>query len=356
MKKILMILSRIVGVLLIAIGLVFLAQGIYISWYFMQKGYSVSEDIALCFVSILIIYIGWRLLCIKKTIHYINKIKYYIQNREQISLEKQRIQYQKELARHEEALERAEQITNERKMVIIEEEESENMQKSNFKRKDGYIDIPLKGQRQEIHVHLCSDTDIIWKLIGILAATLIAGSLISIPVVCSVMPKEDIGIFACITIIVFWGGIFLFFGVKGHLDGDANVIFATTDQKLLYKLDLNSLFSPMTNIPTSKLGRMAYLNQKGKENESIQKTINSFLEDRKAVEEIMDELINPTKKESNVLENELKKLNSPALKRKLFGTYIKYWDENKEKWELTLLPKKTEDYHKICELIKSRKA
>lgn len=356
MKRILMILSRIVGVLLIAMGLVYLAQGIYLSWYLMQKGYSISEYIVLCLVFILIIYIGWRLLCIKKTIYYINKIKYYIQNREQISLEKQRIRYQKELARHEEALERAEQITNERRMVIIEEEESEDTPKSNVKRKDGYIDIPLKGQRQEIRIHLCAGTDIIWEVIGILAAILIAGSLISIPIVCSILPKENLGIYVCITTIVFWGGVFLFFGVKGHLDGDSNVVFATTNQNLLYKLDLNSLFTSVKNIPISKMRRMAYLNQKGKENESIQKTINSFLEDRKAVEEIMDELINPTKKESNVLENELKKLNSPALKRKLFGTYIKYWDEHKEKWELTLLPKKTEEYDRICELIKSRKA
>lgn len=355
MKKVLMILSRVVGVLFIAIGLYILVPGLYVCWHLLQKGYLEGRDILLCFLFLLMIYIGWRLLCIKKTIYYIDKIKYYIQNREQISLEKQRIRYQKELERHEEALEKAEQITNERRMVIIVDDEEEEKNKGIVRQKDGNIDIPLKGCRQEVQIHLCSGTDMIWKIIAALAVVLIVGSLISIPIVCSVVPEESIGIYACITIIIFWGSIFLFFGVKGHLSGDANVVFATTDQNLLYKLDLNQLFSPMSNIPISKIRRMAYFNEKGKENESIQKTIRSFLEDRKAVEEMLDEVINLKKGESHALEDELNKLNSPVLKRKLFGTYIKYWDERKEKWELTLLPKATEDYDKICELIKSRR-
>lgn len=55
------------------------------------------------------------------------------------------------------------------------------------------------------------------------------------------------------------------------------------------------------------------------------------------------------------MEVALKKLNSPLLKKKLFGTYIKYRDEYKEKWEMIFLPKKTERYEKICELVISRK-
>ena len=225
-----------------------------------------------------------------------------------------------------------------------------------LKNRERYMDVPIKGQRQEIQVHLCGGTDIIWKVIATLAAILIAGSLVSIPIGCSIVPEENIAIFACIDIVIFWGSVFLLFGVKGHISGDKNIVFATTDQKLIYMLNLNLLFSPMSDIPISSIGRMAYFHEKGKEYASVQEKIDAFMEDREVVEKIMDELINPKKTEEHLLKEEFKKLNSPVIKKKLLGTYIKYWDQNTGKWELTLLPKLTEGYTQICELIKSRKA
>lgn len=221
-------------------------------------------------------------------------------------------------------------------------------------RTKNYSDTPIEGRKQEVCLHLCKDTNTAWKVMFYAMAAICAGSLFLIPLFCEILPKEYIGIYTCIDTVVFWLSIVWTFVAKSHMDHDKNIVFVTTDQKLLYALNLNIFFRPKEEIPGSTIGQTIYLHKKSIENEKIQKTLDDFFLDRSLVERLADGMINPSKKEGHELAVALIKFNSPKLKRRIVGTFIKYWDEKKEKWDTFFLPKKTEKYEKICELIKSR--
>lgn len=347
-KKILKVISRIVGVLLLLAGIFALVIAlIFCLWMFMD-GYGHWKLLLPFPIILLVIYIGYRMLLLKKITYYVDKWKSYRKAREQ-SL------YQKEQKRHEEALQVAEQMAEAKKQAIAEGtfkdpyEEKQRM----LQQKASYVDTPLPNQRQEIYAHFCTDTDMLWKVLTVISALLSIATLLTIPLFIKVLPEEYILVYTCVATVIFFGSAIMAVGTGGHLKGDLNVVFVTTDQRLLYKFDLNTMFRQGTEIHMSKVSQIVANQRRINENEEIQHRIDAFLQDRATTKEVIDRTINAPK-DSVSMEATLTKLNSPVMKKKLTGTYIKYWDEHKEKWEIIFLPKKTEGYEKICTLIESR--
>jgi len=349
-----MILSKIVGALIMLIGS---SKLLYAIWYIVMlvpiRYYIVQISLYLLLYA-LIIYIGFRLLCIKKTIYYINKVTFYIKNREKRA-------YEKEQQRHEKALEKAEQLALKRQeesleeaIVNNEEKEKDNTVALHKPRKEGYIDIPAKGKKQEIQIHLCASADAIWKIVHKIAIVLAVGSLVSTVAFCYLLSEEDIGVFAFLMTVLFWIGVMLFFSAKGHINGETDVVFITTDQKLIYRMDLGIMFNKNLHIPLSRVGRLVYMQEKEEEVKEIRSKINAILQDRQAIRNYADEVINPKREEDGFIDGMIKKLNSPGLVKRPMRTFIKYWDESRANWALVPLPKGTEEYTMICEMIKSR--
>lgn len=365
-KKILMVLSKILGILVMIIGILIGALGVIllvhtiISQYFILLG----DDISLVLFAVLLFYIGWRLFHIKKTICFINKIVYHIKNREQI-------QYEKEQKRHETALEEAEKSALERQELgedILEEKTNvfdvwnQKQKEREHKNaevldawksmKEGYIDKPDSERKQNINIHMCSGTDIIWKAVFIISLFMVIGSLVSIPIFCTVLEQQYLGILTGVLTVLFWGGFVLVWWAKGHIEGEKNVIMVSTDQNILYKMDLNKMFAPQfEDMPVSQVRRMAYLHKKGEENKATQKKIDFLLQNKNELGKLMDTIINPETEERVFLDWTVKRLNSPMLINKIFRTYIKYWDEIEDKWIFSPLPKATEGYDQICQLV-----
>ncbi len=375
-KKFFILLSKILGIIVMLVGILLGLLGVFgvVDCVMNQDYFIFDYYIQLVIKAVLVFYIGWRLLCIRKTIYYINKIVYYIKNREQIA-------YQKEQKRHEVALEEAERYALERQTSIVEEWNKEEnnreilevwsrQQKKRDKKnreqknaevleawkamKEGYIDKPDKERKQNINIHMCSGTDTVWTITFILSLFIVIGSLISIPVFCSILDQEYLGILTCVLTVLFWGGMFFCWTSKGHVDGEKNIVIISTDQSILYKMDLNKMFDSHSDIPISQIGRMIYFHKKGKENEETQEKINLLLQSKESLEMLIESIINPDTEERNYLDWTVKRLNSPMLINKTFRTYIKYWDEIEDKWILSPLPKATEGYDRICQLVKRR--
>ena len=347
-KKILKVISRIVGVLLLLAGIFALVIVFILCLWMFSDGYGHWKLLLPFPIILLVIYIGYKMLLLKKKTYYVDKWKAYRKAREQ-SL------YQKEQKRHEEALQLAEQMAEAKNQAIAEGtyKNPYEERKRILQQKASYVDIPLPNQKQEIYAHFCTGTDMLWKVLTVMFAFLSIATLLTIPLLVKALPQEYILVYTCVITIIFFGSAIMAVATGGHIKGDPNVVFVTTDQRLLYKFDLNTMLRHDTEIHMSKIGQIVANQRIIKENEETQKRIDVFLQDRAAVKEVIDRTINAPK-DSVSMEAVLTKLNSPVMKKKLTGTYIKYWNEHKEKWEIIFLPKKTEEYEKICTLIENR--
>lgn len=158
-------------------------------------------------------------------------------------------------------------------------------------------------------------------------------------------------------IFFFLIGIEGIFKLKSGGKSQRNIVFITTDQKLLYCADFNELHrdeGQYDNIPFGRTRKESVIDYYKKERETIdvQKEINSYINSNE-MRQMLDLVINH--EGEGKYQWVVKKMNAPRIVRKrLGGVWISYWDDIKECQTKIELSKRNEGFDEICQLIEQK--
>ena len=200
---------------------------------------------------------------------------------------------------------------------------------------------------------MCSQADPIFGISVALGVFMSIGALLTAFALAPSMDDEHMLLFAGITTLIFWVGVFLAIVGYSYNIREKRIVFISTDQQLLYIFNPNVFFNKPSSIPASKFARIVYYRKLSEKNDLIEEELNAFLNDREQVEKVLDGLINDNEP-YEIYDKAVIKLNSPILKKRAFVMQIKYWDEKLREWCLIELPKYIEGYDEICQLIAGR--
>lgn len=372
-KKILRIFAGILSIPFFLASAFILFGAAYVAIDFLKgkiSGLNITAYVVIAIIVPILFYIGWKLLFINKTIAQINKKIYYLKNREQIlyeaELERRREQERLEKEQEAEAranrkqIEAAYQYT--RKTTIPKKTEAEKNQEileKWQKLKESYVDQPKPDKPQTFKICMCKKGDGIFTVVRIIAALVFVLSIgLVVYMINHYYDLTDSQRLICFAIatVMFFGGLFVFFGTRGDSSHDKDRVFVLTDQRLIYAFDLSEFHDKsFDGIPTNKFAQMKYFHDKYEEEKKVADRIEEIKADAEELYRIVNAEVNNTDEPKTTVSYLIKKLNSPQLMKRWFRTKIKYWNEEKEKWELFVLPKNTEHYDEICQVVKSRR-
>ena len=327
------------------------------------------------FVAIMIIpitfYIGWRLLFLNKTIEMITKISHYFKNREHIlyeaELERRRQQEQLEKEQEKEAEANRKQIEasyrySKKYEVPIKTKEEKNREilEKWQKLKESYVDKPKSDKPQTFKMCMCEKSNKIWFLVTMLGIMIFVLGCMMMGQIANFsidMPLATTVVAILMAAIAVFGGVLVFVASFGIMNSEKDKIFVLTDQRLIYALDLDSLYhdNSLDDIPSGRIDRMIYYHQKRKENKEVTEQIKAIKADKEDLYKRINAEVNNTGEERTVVNYLVKKLNSPQLITIGMHTKIKYWNEDADKWEKFVLPKHMEHYDEICQVVRSRR-
>ncbi len=326
-------------------------------------------------IALIVVLLGIFLLFQNKIIHYFKELDARIKERERQAKvleerkrlreeqeETDKLEFERRFGLEEQTVEETEKERNKRyAREAWEAQQAKNkklLKKKAFEEKkrllnEKYTDIPFADARQKTDIHMCSQADPIFGISVALGVLMSIGSLLTAFALAPSMDDEHMLLFAGITTLIFWVGVFL--AIVGYFYNirEKRVVYVSTDQQLLYIFNPNAFFIKPSRIPINKLARIVYYHKLSQKNNLVIEKLEAFLKDREQVEKVLDGLINDNEP-NDIYDKAVIKLNSPILKKRAFVMQIKYWDEKLREWCLIELPKYIEGYDEICQLIAGR--
>lgn len=367
----------IIGVILFIAGILFAFY--YAEWFvdcikreaFFMLGYIAFRLV----IALIVVLLGIFLLFQNKIIHYFKELDAHMKEREQQAKileerkrlreeqeETDRLEFERRFCPEEQTVEETEKERNKRyAREAWEAQQAKN--KKLLKKKaveeqkrllnEKYTDIPFADVRQKTDIHMCSQADPIFGISVALGVFMSIGALLTAFALAPSMDDEHMLLFAGITTLIFWVGVFLAIVGYSYNIREKRIVFISTDQQLLYIFNPNVFFNKPSSIPASKFARIVYYRKLSEKNDLIEEELNAFLNDREQVEKVLDGLINDNEP-YEIYDKAVIKLNSPIMKKRVFVMQIKYWDEKLREWCLIELPKYIEGYDEICQLVNGR--
>lgn len=209
------------------------------------------------------------------------------------------------------------------------------------------LSLPSGQLPQQVSIHYNRHAGVDNYLLFIVFFLLAAGSLLSIPALVGELDHMQLGIAACILTVVFWIGFIGAISVHGDIANSMTKAFLTTNERIIYYVQLAPRnYGPE---PITKIGaffhNMKVIRMDAKLRERMEQYLHSdaFLA---MAESVINDGADPER------EWIITRLNSPGIIRKgIFSSKIKYWDEKQESWAKKKVPKANEGYGRICDMI-----
>ena len=376
-KRIGKILLSILSFILFMVGMLYVLFYANMLIYCVRTGdYYIFDYVLIRLViALIVVLLGIFLLFQSKIIHYFKELDARIKERERQAkvLEEQkclreeqeetdRLEFESRFCPEKQIVEETEKERNKRyAREAWEAQQAKN--KKLLKKKaveeqkrllnEKYTDIPFADVRQKTDIHMCSQADPIFGISVALGVFMSIGALLTAFALAPSMDDEHMLLFAGITTLIFWVGVFL--AIVGYFYNirEKRIVYISSDQQLLYIFNPNAFFIKPSRIPINKLARIVYYHKLSQKNNLVIEKLEAFLKDREQVEKVLDGLINDNEP-YEIYDKAVIKLNSPILKKRAFVMQIKYWDEKLREWCLIELPKYIEGYDEICQLIAGR--
>lgn len=212
------------------------------------------------------------------------------------------------------------------------------------------LDIPRLQVRHRAVRYLNRNAGVSGYAALVLCLVLAVGPVVIIPGYTAKLEGTALICAACIQTVIFWIGFIGFFGAWAavcYSDVEAYVI---TNERILYYVH----FTPLQykNTAVTKLGQFIENTRIIQENAAVHEQRRQYLKSD-AMMQMLERVINEEGEAEQ--QCQIVRLNSPRILRTgLSAASIRYWDEEKEKWEKVRIKKVNEGYEAVCELVKNR--
>ncbi len=193
-------------------------------------------------------------------------------------------------------------------------------------------------------LYLCENIHPLVGIRYIMGIIMMAGSLLSIPVLADRMPPDYELAYIITATVLFWSGYIIWSAARNKAKLQKTTAFGITMDGFLYYLSLDPIIYEDDRRPITKLGKIIYNSKKLQRVSEAERTQEAFLNSKEAKEKIEDCL------NGNQVQDLLciTRMDAPHIfRRNLSNIRIKFWNEKSKRVEKITLFKNNKGFEWI---------
>lgn len=197
-------------------------------------------------------------------------------------------------------------------------------------------------------LYLCENIHPLVRIRYIAAIIIMAGTLLSIPVLADRIPPDYLLAYVLAATVLFWSGVFIWRAARTNIKLQETTGFVITMDGLLYYLSVDQSIYQVDRRPFTKLGRIIYNSRKLQQINDAERTQEVFLNSKEAKEEI-EECLNGNQVRDLLC---ITRMDAPhILRRNTSNIRIKFWNEKSYRVERVALYKNNKGFEQILSAI-----
>ena len=206
------------------------------------------------------------------------------------------------------------------------------------------------SQSQTIQsLYLCENLHPLIGIRYVLGILMMAGSLISIPILAEQIPEEFTLTYVLTATVLFWLGVFILVAARNKSRLQKTTGFITTTEGYMYYLSIEPSVYQQERTPITKLGKIIYYNQQIQKQSNAESAQEEFLNSKEAIEEI-EKCLNGKQTKPLFC---ITRMDAPHISRKNISNFqIKYWNQRIRNIEKITLFTNTKGFEQILDAIK----